>query len=46
MSEVPLYRDTSDKRVDIPLGAYRGTLLIRDSPPVGPYSSPMPWDIW
>jgi hypothetical protein len=25
---------------------YRGTLLIRNTPPVGPYSSPMPRDLW
>jgi len=28
-----------------PWGAYRGTSLIRNSPPVGPYSSPMPRDL-
>ena len=26
--------------------AYRGTSLIRNTPPVGPYSSPMPRDLW
>ena len=26
--------------------AYRGTSLIRNSPPVGIYSSPMPRDLW
>jgi len=25
---------------------YRGTSLIRTPPPVGPYSSPMPRDLW
>ena len=25
---------------------YRGTSLIRTSPPVGPYSSPVPRDLW
>jgi hypothetical protein len=25
---------------------YRGTLLIDFPPPVGPYSSPMPRDLW
>ena len=25
---------------------YRGTSLIRNTPPVGPYSSTMPRDIW
>ena len=25
---------------------YRGTLLIRNTPPAGPYSSPMPRDAW
>ena len=25
---------------------YRGTSLINNNPPVGPYSSPMPWDLW
>jgi len=25
---------------------YRGTSLIRNSAPVGPYSSPMPRDLW
>ena len=27
-------------------GRYRGTSLIRTPPPVGPYSSPMPRDLW
>ena len=26
--------------------AYRGTSLIRTTPPVGPYGSPMPRDLW
>jgi len=26
--------------------APRGTSLIRNTPPVGPYSSPMPRDLW
>ena len=26
--------------------AYRGTVLIRNTPPVGPYSSPLPRDLW
>jgi len=25
---------------------YRGTSLIRNTPPVGPYSSPMSRDLW
>ena len=25
---------------------YMGTSLIRNTPPVGPYSSPMPRDVW
>ena len=29
-----------------PAGAYRGTSLIRNNPPVGPYSSPVPRDLW
>ena len=27
-------------------GVYRGASLMRDNPPVGPYSSPVPRDIW
>ena len=30
---------------NVPL-LYRGTSLIRNTPPVGPYSSPMPRDLW
>ena len=26
--------------------SYRGTSLTRNAPPVGPYSSPMPKDLW
>jgi len=28
------------------LQGYRGTSLIRNTPPIGPYSSPMPRDLW
>ena len=28
------------------VGCYRGTSLTRNSPPIGPYSSPMSRDLW
>ena len=28
------------------IGYYRGTSLMRNTPPVGPYSRPMPRDRW
>ena len=40
----PLDRPVDEEHVDHLV--YRGTSLIRTPPPVGPYSSPMPRDLW
>ena len=31
---------------DVGIALYRGTLLIRKRPPLGPYNSPMPRALW
>ena len=33
-------------RYEVEVLLYRGTSLVRNIPPVGPYRSPMPMDIW
>ena len=44
MSEVPLYLPHGwCIAVNVDGGDYRGTSLIRNSPPLGPYSRTMPW---
>ena len=44
MSEVPLHKRNPVERDRA--SQYRGTSLIRNTPTVGPYSSPMPRDLW
>ena len=51
MGEVILYRGISNFRVRCPPGPpsgprYRGTSLIRNQPPLGPYRESMPRAIW
>ena len=50
MGEVSMYRGLPKLRTRTALGvgicSHRGTSLIRNNPPVGPYSSPMPRDLW
>ena len=43
-----LIRNTHPTRIRLDWGGrkYRGTSLIRNTPPAGPYSSPMPRDLW
>ena len=56
MGKVPLYGRSLFQAVmltvlwvspfDVDYTMYRGTSLIRNTPPAGPYSSPKPRDLW